>query len=745
MADVVERHSGREHNSKAPGEGEKRKQGNTEPTPQLNGLGAPKPIGVVAYKNVLVLMVLGAVMGIGFWGMSIWAQSAGRRRALYTQTLALLSFALNRAQEQCLAEATLLANNPRVVEALGQANREAIKAAIAPVLETLSCHRNIKIQVYRPPAIALWRSWSSHSGDDVSSCRKTVVEAIAKQGSVLAIEGDRVGIALRAVVPVRSPSGHVIGAVESLRELDDAIVHISTELKMPVAYVISPQFAKVDRPTPAVVPSYPTDDVANSGRWLGNVFVASFPRHLAAKIEAHKGGALPHVMWAGGRIYVVAALPLRDFRQGHIGHIVAAQDITVPELQVWGTLALSLAGAFLTFLLIIATMIRNSRFLMDRTHRITEALDRLVKGEIAIPLPKPPTLECATHMAKLEQLKEELQRRQTRIQDMWQCQDLMSHARDEEELCEIAWYYAHKAGVELLEVFRIDNSRAHVRRIMRMTTGLGDGDQNWHTPEQCRAFRKGAIYSVADTSSEMGCPICPGPAEHCYICIPLISNGVMLGLMRCAWSQPHELSDDTRQLLLSYANLLSVSLDNAYLVKQLREATLRDPLTGLYNRRFLEEYLMRLSAQLQRNPEPVTVLMADLDFFKRINDEYGHEAGDMVLRMTASTLQSCLREGDILCRYGGEEIAAVLSNCSIEAAEKLAERMRRAVEAQRVLLPDRMDPVRVTISVGIACYPEHSSKLLDLLHLADRALYIAKQSGRNRCMVWAEAAEKDAA
>jgi diguanylate cyclase (GGDEF)-like protein len=201
---------------------------------------------------------------------------------------------------------------------------------------------------------------------------------------------------------------------------------------------------------------------------------------------------------------------------------------------------------------------------------------------------------------------------------------------------------------------------------------------------------------------------------------------------------------ETLEILARVRNMLEIRLLNKeakrqgkileQLVEDLQKQIITDPLTNLYNRRFLQEYLPQEIAKAKRASSSVAVLMFDLDFFKRINDVFGHEAGDAFLKSVAALLQGCIRESDIACRYGGEEFVLVLSGASLDGAIKKAEKIRNAVMDLDLII--RQKPLgRVSTSIGIAVYPEHGAEMEALLRAADEALYEAKERGRNRVVV----------
>jgi diguanylate cyclase (GGDEF)-like protein len=168
--------------------------------------------------------------------------------------------------------------------------------------------------------------------------------------------------------------------------------------------------------------------------------------------------------------------------------------------------------------------------------------------------------------------------------------------------------------------------------------------------------------------------------------------------------------------------------------QKLQEQAISDPLTGLYNRRYLSEFLPRELARSGRNATPVAVILMDLDQFKRVNDSFGHEAGDIVLNAVGNLLKGKVRGSDIACRYGGEEFALILPETGAEPAARRAEDIRLAIAALEVSHVGK--PVgKIAASFGIALFPDHAQDTDGLLRVADIALYAAKGAGRNRVVV----------
>jgi diguanylate cyclase (GGDEF)-like protein len=193
-------------------------------------------------------------------------------------------------------------------------------------------------------------------------------------------------------------------------------------------------------------------------------------------------------------------------------------------------------------------------------------------------------------------------------------------------------------------------------------------------------------------------------------------------------------SEDLQRLVRTIADHLSLSLGNLKLQDVLRYQAIRDPLTGLYNRRFMLETFEREVYRMKRKEASLNVVMLDLDHFKSFNDTFGHSAGDDLLKAMGNLLLHHVRKGDVACRYGGEEFTLIFPETSLDTACARVEELRCRVEEFRPkYLGENLGSV--TVSMGVAAYPEHGETPEALLKAADRALYEAKHQGRNRVVV----------
>jgi diguanylate cyclase (GGDEF)-like protein len=262
----------------------------------------------------------------------------------------------------------------------------------------------------------------------------------------------------------------------------------------------------------------------------------------------------------------------------------------------------------------------------------------------------------------------------------------------------------------------------------------------------CWALRRGRPHVVEGPEARLVCPHLGAPAPAAYVCVPLMAQTTALGVLHLVDGPPDEGPETAvaphhalarRQLAFAVADQVALALSNLRLQETLREQAIRDPLTGLFNRRYMQESLDREQRRARRRGMPLGVIMIDIDHFKRFNDSFGHAAGDALLREMGALLQRHTRAEDIACRYGGEEFALILLEASAEDTEERATLLRQ--EASRLRVEYGHQPLgRITVSLGVAVFPDHGEDGDSLLKAADVALYRAKASGRDRVMVAAE-------
>lgn len=254
-------------------------------------------------------------------------------------------------------------------------------------------------------------------------------------------------------------------------------------------------------------------------------------------------------------------------------------------------------------------------------------------------------------------------------------------------------------------------------------------------PDDCWALRRNREH--VSTSPEAGsiCTHFSAPATTPRLCVPMIIQEKKIGILCLGSNIPEAenliLKPDLQELAVMAAEGIGLTLFNLKLQEALRSQSIQDALTGLFNRRFFNESFAREISRAARNQNTIAVIMLDLDHFKQINDRYGHDAGDKVLELAAGLITQNTRQGDIACRYGGEEFILLLPSTSLTQAEQCAGKLLRLFHNLSIIFRDQ-ELGRVTCSIGIAVYPEHGNSGAEVLRAADQALYAAKSRGRNR-------------
>jgi len=285
-------------------------------------------------------------------------------------------------------------------------------------------------------------------------------------------------------------------------------------------------------------------------------------------------------------------------------------------------------------------------------------------------------------------------------------------------------------------VYEVSNNKRHMQTIL--VDGQAADACRWCDPqilvrpEACRVRRTGHLVdgiSNPEICYSFKPPSELGPRRH--ICFPVIQSGSVGSVVQLiATPEQQQALEEKAPFINVYLRETAPVLETKRLMESLRDSTLLDPMTGLHNRRFLEEYVETLVANVQRKRACVAILMLDLDYFKMVNDTYGHDAGDAVLKALSNVLKQSVRASDLVIRYGGEEFLIILIDSAGALADQVAENIRVAVESLKVQVAGIV--LQKTISIGISDFPTDSETFWQAVKFADIALYQAKDQGRNR-------------
>ncbi len=345
------------------------------------------------------------------------------------------------------------------------------------------------------------------------------------------------------------------------------------------------------------------------------------------------------------------------------------------------------------------------------------------------------TVELSNRVSELEQ-RDQLNRYMGEMADMLQsCRSITETFPVINQYLKI--FFPHDACT----LFLHDNARQMIEQVVPPPSQ--DIPIMSMTNDSCWALRQGKNYLFnSSMDQELTCEHVE-EAPNGYICIPLIAHGVTMGLLHIVFLESENTpeNDDSKRLverktrvISRLAEHLSLALANLSLQEKLKQKSIQDSLTGLANRRHMEEILQRQFFRLYRYNTPCSVIMLDVDHFKQFNDTYGHDIGDSVLKELGAFLKKNTRGEDLACRYGGEEFIVILVDTDTAAASKKAEKLRSEI-AEKIAISHLAEKLRITVSMGVASSPAHGQNATELIKAADTALYQAKNNGRNRVEV----------
>jgi diguanylate cyclase (GGDEF)-like protein/PAS domain S-box-containing protein len=340
------------------------------------------------------------------------------------------------------------------------------------------------------------------------------------------------------------------------------------------------------------------------------------------------------------------------------------------------------------------------------------------------------------HAESLDQLVKELEHRTMQIAALNEMAALLQCSGTVQEASVVVADCVQKLFPEApsgaLYLFR--SSRDLVEAAIRW--GKKDSLAPTFPPDACWSLRRGHPHW---SGRGIACQHLSKSATVERICVPMVAQGNTIGVLHLEFAdemRPQNrdgtvsIHESHQQLAISVASQIALSLASLQLRETLREQSIRDPLTRLFNRRFLEESLERELHLATRKKQSVAIIFVDLDHFKRFNDTFGHDAGDIVLQALADLLRTFFRATDICCRFGGEEFAIILPESSAQDAVARANALRSKVKSLR-LQYKRENVGRLSLSAGVAAFPEHASASNELLKIADQCLYESKARGRD--------------
>ncbi len=410
-------------------------------------------------------------------------------------------------------------------------------------------------------------------------------------------------------------------------------------------------------------------------------------------------------------------------------------NLNSSEASTWQAQIVSFAGPIASAIFGLLAVVMSQRSLNRSVWRLTRVTQDVSNGEFDKRLYIAKSDELGQLAQNFNKMAADLSLRERQAKLFGQMGKLLQTCSSSDELYSITRHYTAELFPDYSgALYLISASRNILER--HSSWGSVPDTEEIHAPDACWAIRQGQTHESRRGQNGTGfaCAHAPTPIPFESLCIPLHSQNEVLGVFYLYTQSNEAIPEVIKQLAGTIAEQLALAVSNLALRETLRHQSLRDPLTGLFNRRHLEETLDLELHRAARQQEPISLLMLDVDHFKRYNDTFGHDAGDMVLQSLSTLIKQHIRAGDVACRYGGEEFLLVQPGLGLPQVLERAETLRKAVMALNLeYMGKRLG--QITISLGVALYPDSANRAPELIKRADEALYRAKHSGRNQVLL----------
>ena len=435
------------------------------------------------------------------------------------------------------------------------------------------------------------------------------------------------------------------------------------------------------------------------------------------------------------RLYAYTAVHKTAEQTVFLGLGIAAGDAYAGARQAFRYDMFSLALACLLVLAI--AWIGSGVLIVNKLRLLIQAADRIRHGDLQVRSGlKPGTDEAAQLAGAIDSMAQAIE---SRVEALQRHGQEMRQLRDMNDALQACVTRDEVYAVVRQCLQRLFPGRAGALYMLDASGDRFSSVAHWQEPasereflpNDCWAVRRGKTFRVdAGGDQQIRCRHVQQPPPFSYLCVPLLVQGEIIGMLHLENDHgfpTDETEPGSQALVEAAAEHAGLRLAHIRLSNHLHDQAMRDGLTGLFNRRYMEETLLRETRNAKRNHSAIAIIMLDIDHFKRFNDSFGHAAGDALLREIGKLLQTQMRGGDLACRYGGEEFTIILPNTGLQQAGEIAEKLRQKVRLLHIQI-NGATLGEITISLGVALYPQHGESWEEVLHAADMALLQAKQT-----------------
>ena len=637
---------------------------------------------------------------------------------------------LDEVAQIAAQDAILISLNQDIIKALKKRDRKRLLELTNNFLKSLqkTFPYRYYVHYHLPGAISLLRCWKPEKyGDDISSFRKMVVWVQKTGEPTWGIELGRVGLAVRGVAPIidkEKGKRVVIGSVEVFFDLGEVLkfgsnlsshkgIYFRPKIKLFAATHLVKEEEKSRfipwKPLPSFYARLLTQDFLTRALFEKTYFIKNGLAFLGIPIYDYAKNTIA--------VYVTVAQMPSFFLKTLISTLLVVFSILIP------------VTLFYTILL-NAEVIKPLSFLNAELHFIEQIIgQRLMAFSNEIKVKK--LLTGASKEISL--LTSVVHKIIEKMKDILSFRQILEQERGTKDIYQrLSRLFKEKFGLKNFVIFEVSNSANKMTPVIEHFEDKIERQGKYcEDPANCQVVKSSLVAS--SFKPEEMCLYFKG--NYNYLCLPLRAEGKVISVVHFCLPKDKDVSvrEELIAELLPYLEISSNIIAIKKYAETLHQAALYDYLTGLYNRRVLKDFVKHIEALAERQQKKVGVLMIDIDHFKRVNDVYGHRAGDTVLKECADIIKNSVRKSDLIIRYGGEEFLLLLNDTNKEGLTEVAEKLRKKVESSTFRFQDQA--IKVTISLGGALFPEHGDTVEKVIEVADQALYKAKNSGRNRAII----------
>ncbi|MEZ0328212.1 MAG: diguanylate cyclase [Dissulfuribacterales bacterium] len=676
----------------------------------------------------LLIIVVFIFMQAGFEYLVLYRQAELFRDTAFRNHDNLKKAITNRSNTNT-GLSNFLAANPDVKTALTNKDRTALLKVTEEITKQLLPFSDtpVYIHFHVPPGRSFLRVWEPEIyGDDLTVSRPMVKQVFQNGIGATGIESGRSGLAIRSITPVQSYTGAVIGSVEVFSRLND-IVNSLGSMTGEICLVFN---------TSEPEGSAQRLDGLKIGRFVSyNSMPSGVPVHKINESFLEEGMKAPAAFILDG--FALTAAPITDWSNQVKG--VYLRIIPNPYSQQLRQIISIDEHIMVTLILSLVILLAGffwGKSLVNPLKQMTELLQQLkdCTGNTEA--------GCTAIISIPVQTNDEVGQVAKAVNDLVHTIRELSIFRrtiEADETVEdiymrLARVFEHQLSLGMFVIYEFDVKQDALMPIYCQPPEI-QGDLPELLDDRCRAKRTGAVVSSIDNPGI--CRLFPWPDALTHTCIPMTIGGQVVGVVQFMF--PY-VDNPMRQTCTAKAlqdarrylqEAMPVIQAKRY-ARAVEEMAVKDQLTGLYNRRYLELYIDNILSGVKRRNSTLCILMCDIDYFKKVNDEYGHDAGDIVLKELGHILASNVRAADLVIRFGGEEFLVLLIDCATPDAMAVAEKLRDTFENHIIRLPGQN--IKKTLSIGVSEFPTDSDAIWEAIKFADIALYKAKEAGRNKVM-----------